>query len=312
MLLVGAGQMAREYVKVLKALEIDFSVVGRSTKNSQIFASQMDVTVHAGGLDVYFTESRVVPKQAIVAVSAEELTACTMRLLQTGVRSILVEKPAGFKKSAIKSLCAYAGAVGARVYVAYNRRYFESVSMLQQHIEIDGGVRSFHFEFTEWSHLIEKLEKPQEVFNFWLLANSSHVIDLAFYLAGKPKQMFCLQSLPISWHPAGSVFSGSGSTEQDALYTYLADWGSAGRWSVEVMTAKGRYKLCPLETLQFQPKGSLTFEYLLTEKELQTNFKPGIYRMVKDFISGTSILPEIDEQYDMLDICYKMAGYDEG
>ena len=36
----------------------------------------------------------------------------------------------------------------------------------------DNGVTSFNFEFTEWSHEIEKLEKAPGVKENWFLANS--------------------------------------------------------------------------------------------------------------------------------------------
>ena len=46
----------------------------------------------------------------------------------------------------------------------------------------DGGVTSFHFEFTEWSHQIQHLQKAPGVMDHWVLGNSSHVLDLAFHL----------------------------------------------------------------------------------------------------------------------------------
>ena len=39
----------------------------------------------------------------------------------------------------------------------------------------DGGVTSFNFEFTEWSHQIQHLQKASGVMDNWVLGNSSHV-----------------------------------------------------------------------------------------------------------------------------------------
>ena len=67
-------------------------------------------------------------------------------------------------------------------------------------VESDGGIKSLSFDFTEWADKISLLEKPQEVKDRWILSNSSHVLDLAFYLVGKPKEIFCFQGGSIDWH----------------------------------------------------------------------------------------------------------------
>jgi len=40
----------------------------------------------------------------------------------------------------------------------------------------------------------------------------------------------------------------------------LADWNSAGRWGIEIMTAKNSYRLIPLEKLSFCPIGSVHWQ----------------------------------------------------
>lgn len=52
--------------------------------------------------------------------------------------------------------------------------------LLKKIIAEDGGITSFNFEFTEWAHVIEKLDYPREVFENWFFVNSTHVVDLAF------------------------------------------------------------------------------------------------------------------------------------
>ena len=74
-------------------------------------------------------------------------------------KNILVEKPAGLNKQKIMEVSELAKEKDAQVYVAYNRRYYASVLKAQEIIAEDGGVTSFNFEFTEWAHVIEKLQK---------------------------------------------------------------------------------------------------------------------------------------------------------
>ena len=49
----------------------------------------------------------------------------------------------------------------------------------------------------------------------WLLANSSHVIDTAFYISGFPSEIY-KPSLEgdINWHKSGAGFSGAGITKK--------------------------------------------------------------------------------------------------
>jgi predicted dehydrogenase len=309
MLLIGAGNMAKEYIKVLNHLEVEFTVIGRSEAGSQALAQETGALVVSGGFQAYLDSDVQIPQVAIVAVPVEQLTACSLALLEAGAKQILVEKPAGLTLDQINQLRDSAERCGGQILVAYNRRYFSSVMALKEHIAQDGGVTSFHFEFTEWAHVIEKLDKPDQVLQKWLLANSTHVIDLAFYLGGNPQQLNCYQGAPLEWHQAGGNFAGSGVSENNALFTYMANWGSAGRWSLEVMTARGRYKLCPLEQLQFQLKGTVVYNQIKIDSALDESYKPGLHTMVEDFISERSVLPNIAQQATLTEQFYQIAGY---
>mgnify|MGYP002619631065 FL=1 len=287
-------------------------VVGRSVSGCEAFRGDTGVVATPGGIDAYLAGlGAEVPHEAIVAVDPDALYACTLSLLRAGVRRILVEKPGGLGLDELEHLARVADEQGAEVRVAYNRRYLQSVQQLRQHAQRDGGITSVHFEFTEWAHVIEKLDHSVETLSRWLLANSSHVIDTAFYLAGEPTEdISCFQSQPIKWHEYG-CFTGAGSTNRGALFSYLANWGSAGRWSLEAMTARGRYKLCPMETLRFQPRGELTEETLGAGSDIDVRFKPGLYRMVEDFIGDVSELPTVRQQLEMARVYFRMAGYAE-
>ena len=46
--------------------------------------------------------------------------------------------------------------------VGFNRRFYSSVLKAKDIIHEDGGVKSFFFEFTEWSHVIAGLKNPDD------------------------------------------------------------------------------------------------------------------------------------------------------
>jgi predicted dehydrogenase len=308
--LIGSGGMAVDYVKVLQALELNFSIIGRGVQSAKACQAAIGCEVVVGGLMSYLSTKPTVPTHAIVAVGVEKLHETTLQLLDYGVRNILVEKPAGLNKQEVEAIYLKANEKNAQVCVGYNRRFYASVLKAQEIIAEDGGLTSFNFEFTEWAHEIEKLTKADGVKEHWFLGNSTHVVDLAFYLGGKPKEIRSFTSGRLDWHPAASAFSGAGVSENGALFSYQANWESAGRWSVEVLTKKNRLIFRPMEKLQIQKKESVAIEFVECDYKLDEEFKPGLFLQAKNFLNNLSDdLCSIDHQLYMMKQYYAIAGY---
>ncbi len=300
-LLVGAGNMAREYAKVLKALKSDFLTVGRGRENALVFEKETGAPVAVGGLKEWLKDrTNKIPKTVIVATSEEQLGSVARLIMQHGARSILLEKPGGMGLSDLVRTQKTALKTGTKIFIAYNRRFYASTQKAQELIKEDGKILSFNFEFTEWSHKIIKNQKPMSVKRIWLLANSSHVIDLAFFLGGKPKKIKCFTAGRLTWHPKASIYAGAGISENGALFSYNANWESAGRWGVEILTPKRKLILRPLELLSVQNKGSIEQEEVLLNDKLDIEFKPGLYSQVKSFLGSKINLPTIHEQVKSL------------
>jgi predicted dehydrogenase len=304
--LIGAGEMAIDYAKVLQAQNVAFDVCGRGAKSAKNFNEKTGVPVHQGGLQSWLDRGPSVPSAAIVAVNVEQLAETTLSLLRYGVRRVLVEQTAGLDLEDINLVANEAGKKAAEVYVAYNRRFYASVLEAQEMIASDGGVISFTFEFTEWSHVIAGLDTNPRVKEHWFLANSTHVIDLAFYLGGRPKELISYTTGGLSWHPSASVFTGAGITEKGALFSYHANWESPGRWGVEILTRKHRFIFRPLEKLQVQRLGSVVIEEVKVDDELDQKYKPGLFLQVKAFVTGKNSekLDLITSHRDLASECF--------
>ena len=203
-LLVGAGNMGKEYSKVLKAQGIHHTVVCRKEESALKFMDETGIMPLYGGIQsaLHNIEDRI--DAAIVAVDVDQLSNTTIALLNHGIKRILVEKPAGLNRSEIEQVCALATSNHADVFVAYNRRFYASTEKATEIIDMDGGVTSFNFEFTEWSHVIEQTKHSLAVKAEWLLCNSSHVIDLAFFLGGYPLEMSSFNAGKLPWHDRAS------------------------------------------------------------------------------------------------------------
>jgi predicted dehydrogenase len=308
--LIGAGGMSVDYAKVLGFQKKDFIVIGRGCVSAKCFEDKTGHPVIGGGLVSFLKTSPKVPEAVIVSVGVEQLYSTTMQLLEFGVKHVLIEKPAGLVHSEIEKLKYSSKKNNAQLFIAYNRRFYSSVIKAQELIELDGGVTSFNFELTEWSHVIEKLDKKSEVLAKWFLANSTHVADLAFFIGGKPERISCFTAGKLVWHPSSSIFTGAGVSEKGALFNYGANWESAGRWSVEILTRENRYILRPMESLLIQKRGTINQIPVELDDQIDSDFKPGLFRQVEAFISkDTKNLCSICEQVSLFSTYENMAGY---
>jgi predicted dehydrogenase len=303
--------MAVEYARVLSALGRAAQVIGRGSGSAEKFEKSIGLPVKRGGVEALSDSERktLALLPAIVATSERQLGRAVLSLLEMGTEQILVEKPGAFDVREIDLIRAKAEQRGARVLVGYNRRFFASVQRAREMIQEDGGVSSFLFEFTEWSHRIRDLPKEEGVLPGWLLHNSSHVMDLAFHLGGKPKDLSCHVAGGLSWHPSGSVYAGSGATEGGALFCYHANWEAPGRWGVEILTRKRRLIFRPLEILQVQEIGSTEIRGIEIDNRYDTQFKPGLYLQTMAFLNGDlTLLPSIAEQAESARLYQRIAG----
>tara|TARA_R110002050_G_scaffold97132_1_gene202065 strand:- start:14094 stop:15038 length:945 start_codon:yes stop_codon:yes gene_type:complete len=285
-LLIGTGAMAVDYSKVLQSIAKDFIVIGRGAKSANVFKEKTGISPITGGIENYLSENSVSENtMAIIATGTETLMTVMLQLLKSGVKKILIEKPAAISIEELLGNEDVLKPYYESVYIAYNRRFYASVMEAERLIAEDGGLQSMHFEFTEWAHKIEPLSKAEGVKENWFFANSTHVVDLAFYLAGNPTdwKAFSKQG-KLNWHKKTN-FVGAGETEKGVLFSYISNWESAGRWGIELLTENRRIYLKPMENLHVQQKGSVQITEHEIDSSVDEKFKPGLYKQVEAFIA---------------------------
>lgn len=300
LVLIGTGYMGLEYAKVLKAQGIDFTAVGRGQRSAQAFQQQIGITPSTGGADQFLSISKDSFSKAIVAVSGDQLGKVVLALIKKGVKSILVEKPGGLDQKEIRQILIAAHKHSLKVFIAYNRRFYSSVIEAQKIIAKDSGALSFHFEFNEPGYKIPQLEDSKKIQQNWLLHNSTHVIDLAFFLCGSPKTLSTHTSGFLSCCRSSAIFTGFGVSTNEAPFTYHANWLAPGRWGLEIMTKNHRLIFRPMEKLKAQKHGSFEIIDINIDDKLDTEFKPGIYREVQSFLEDEHSLCEIEKQVENL------------
>lgn len=304
--LIGPGNIGLDYVKVLQSI-LDVSdsltVIGRSPKPN------FPVPVYSKGLKSYINKSPNIPEHAIVAVNEHQLYNTTKQLIEYGVKNILIEKPASINIKDLNTLVELSLLKKINLYVGYNRRFYQSIQACKKLIDESKGPININFEFTEWTHTIDLDHYTKEELQHFFLCNSSHILDTVFYLAGKPTTLNSLTSGELEWHPSAALFTGSGVTEKDILFSYSSNWLSAGRWGIEINLPDIKLILRPIEKLQIQQKGSFKIEEMPLNN-IDKNYKPGLYKEVESFLGNKVNLCTIKEQLENFKHYYKIANYD--
>jgi predicted dehydrogenase len=299
--------MAQAHAKVLMHLEMEFNVIGRGIASAASFSSVIGVKPITGGIEAFLKIHKFTgPDIVIIATGTESLMPILKKVLLEGAGKVLVEKPAAISIEELLKNKEFFIPFSEKVFVAYNRRFYASVIETMKLIEEDGGLDSIHFEFTEWAHKIEPLVKVPGVKENWFFANSTHVVDLAFFIAGKPKEWNAYAQVgKLEWHPK-TKFAGAGITEKNVLFSYHSNWESAGRWGLELNTFKRKIILRPIEEVQIQWKGSIYVEKHEFDLSVDHEFKPGLYYQLISFLGNkTDHLISVKEHMENSDEIYK-------
>lgn len=306
---IGGGPMAQAYAEVLADQKANFRVVTSTGSRSESFEKIREGCLIVGGVENAI-RSYGAPKKAIIALPIDKLASVGERLITAGIKGLLLEKPGALTFDELASLRLRASANGVDVYVGYNRRFFNSTIEARRVLEEDGGATSIHFEFTEWADSIRAIPHSPKIKERWLLANSTHIIDLAFYLAGKPVEANYFSAGELDWHKSSARFVGSGITDRNILFSYNSNWDSAGRWALEVKSKNFALRLCPVEEISRCDRGSVSWEKVLLRPS--DRFKDGIYEQTRCFVTGdcsSGKLATIDYQVEMWPIYESIAGY---
>jgi len=308
--IIGGGFMAIEYLRALQKLKIR-EIVVITNKGTQIkkYCINNKIKLLKGG---YMKGLQQVPKSDLVIIACP--LTLTMKALDEVLKyehqNILVEKPGSLYHTELSS--AGRKNTKKRIRVAYNRSTYPSLHKLKKLVKKDGKITSCRFTFTEWLDRIDFKKDPREVYDYWGISNSLHVISMAFDLIGMPKKLNVIQHGQLKWHKSGKIFVGSGISEQNIPFSYHADWGSGGRWAIEIMTKNYSYRLMPLEQLEMCPTGKTTWRSI----KLDTCFdeiKQGVAEEISIMLSNDkkldTVLPSLEKASKLNKIAMNIFGY---
>lgn len=312
-LVVGTGKMGLAHLQALAALEPSALAGWAPSERRRDAAESVGAAFFHGPLQA--TLDVFQPTHVVVASPVETLTPISLQLIAAGVRNLLVEKPLALGLSEGAALVAAVKTSGAQLYVGYNRRFYASTRTALELIANAGEeIESVMFEFNEVvPDPMGPLGYPPTVQERWLLANSLHVIDSALFPVGypDPARSSFVRSGELAWHPAGSIFVGSGLTVSGKPFSYHANWASPGRWGFEWTTKSARLRFRPLESLLIMRCGSFEWQSVPLIDALDERLKPGVYLQDKAFLYGENRhrLATLEQALALIDLGSAIAAY---
>lgn len=309
-LIIGAGYIANQYAQALSDMGIkNVTIISKNQETSSKICDQYGFKSLFGGYENNLPNLSKMDL-VIVATPVSLLLPAAQLALENGQINILIEKPGSLYFQDLILLSKKFP--DANIRIAYNRLQYPNFHLLKELSNNEGGITSCNFTFTEWLDRIDFSKYTPLELERWGIANSLHVISMAFELIGLPKIFTPYQFGKLDWHPSGSIFVGSGISEKNIPFSYHADWNSSGRWGIEIMTKENSYRLIPLEELYVCKKNSTIWkkvQFSITCPNLKQGFLEQLSLMFKKDSKHNDNLVSIEKAIEFNKIAEKIFGY---
>ncbi len=310
---IGAGNIAREHLKVLKALD-DVAVAGicsRTAAKAQQLAADFGIP-HVADDPGQLIET-VGVDGLLVLVSADQVYDVAASVLGFG-KPVFLEKPPGLSPAETLELAELAEGRGTATMVGFNRRYYTNfrrgLEIVKRHGALLGILVEGHERFAQARGAVFHRE---EVLSSWLYANATHTIDLLRFFGGEIEEMHAFARG--YEEKGGDQFSSTILFESGAIGTYISHWLSPGGWRVVLYGEGVTVEFKPLEQGVWVDAKYET--HSLGNGEKDEMYKPGFYGQMEAFCelvrNGTSEWPlqDLNGAYCTMQLASRMAPKDE-
>ena len=292
---VGAGYMASEQLRAFSACP-EVELVGIHSRTRHRAEALKSIYP---GLDVFHSIEALHHQTSadLVVIAVPELacqTVCEQAFQHPW--TLLIDKPVGYTLAQARRIEQAADVLGAKAYVALNRRFYGSTLQLQNALQSTEGPRVVTILDQEDAESALAAGQPAEIVHNWMYANSIHLID---YYAQLCRGEHLRTEILTPWNTAepGPVLAKLQFSSGD-IGLYQAVWNAPGPWSVAVCTSALRAELRPIEQLSLQNAGSRQAK-LQDADPLDQQYKPGLLRQAQAAIQAAkgkaSSLPSLKE-----------------
>lgn len=290
---VGCGKIAHFHLQVLRHLGIEvISVCGRQdSENVKSFAKEYAIPrVYLSWKELLLNEK---PDAFWVMTHWQQTHNLLVPFIETGIPCFF-EKPAALMPQKIEKAIHVRDKHKTKVLVGYNRRFYDFIPEVKDFIA-GHEILTAQVNIPELIKKYIQANELETIKNLWIY-NSSHVLDLLYFLAGnlEIKMLFKKNdvglNLPTSFN--GILYS----TKHNFPIHLSANWGTVGNFEI-IFYCKGyTLKLSPLEKMSIysgmqvsEPTAQCPIRVFspILEKEayVDTQFKPGFLKQAQNFIA---------------------------
>ena len=280
LIIVGAGKIASEYLKVLnKNNKIKvIGILSRTEKSSKKLANRFQIPNFGTSIDLMM--QRLNPDLVIVCVSASETFKICKKIFKYKCTS-LIEKPIALSVKETIVLNKLSSKYKHKFYVALNRRFFSSTEILKKKLSKIKDKRVVTVIDQENTIKAKHSGHKIKVIKNWMFANSIHLIDyFNIFCRGN---VISIKKKKFSLEKNQSLIISIISYDSGDIGVYHAYWNRTAPWKVTISSSNIFYILSPIEKLiERNYKGE---QNLIKTSIFDKKFKPGFYSMTNEFIN---------------------------
>ncbi|MFZ2159108.1 MAG: Gfo/Idh/MocA family oxidoreductase [Bradyrhizobium sp.] len=305
--IVGAGYMAEEHARALASLPNTkiVGVCGRTRARAEVLAS-IHGTKAFDSIDAMYRETRA--DAVVVAVNELSMPDVSASCF-SHPWVCLFEKPVGVDLQVAEQILDRGRRVGARAFVALNRRSYSSTRQALRELANDDGPRLISVLDQEDQDAARASGQPEEVVRNWMYANSIHLIDYFSFMA---RGDVVSVTHAASWTPESPRFVAAQIRFSSGdVGVYQAVWNAPGPWSVTVTNRHVRLEMRPLEKLAIQRRGERRLTDIAPDV-VDSEFKPGLRYQAEQligFLEGRNAnLATLEEAHRSMALCARIYG----
>lgn len=304
---IGCGKIAPFHADTIRELGHNITCVANRTISDKV----LNFRVEYGVSNLYTNWKEMLNKETLDAIWLitpwNQNNEILVDLIPYGI-PIFAEKPVGVSSEEVKNLIALQKKFGTKIQVGHNRRFYDFIPSLKAKIE-SSKFRSVIVEIPETTEHLNEEGKEY----LWM-HNSSHVIDLLYYLVGPMEVQFASKNGILE--KTMDSFDALLTTKKSVPVHINAIWNSPTNFSIRFFLDNRIYELRPIEFLNvyegfdvLQPNEEVPVRRYNPRKIFSryasskgNSFKPGFFNQTKYFLEGPEGFSEEFESSSLEDM----------
>ncbi len=284
-LIIGAGNIAKQHLKVLsKLINLNNSFICSRTKSkSEILARKYSINHVSENYLNFIKNNKSSIDGIMILVSLNNIFEVSQNILKYKIPTF-IEKPPGLSVKQVKKLSISAEKYKTSNLVGYNRRYYSIVQKIKKKLKKE-KIISAHVEAHERYWILKKKVKDKTFLQKWNYANTSHVINLVLYLLGDYNKVTSFTKNFFQYPKISVNSSALIEFKNNIFVTFKSNWNVAGGWLIKVFGSNNTYIIQPLENCTILNKNFKT-KKIKPENYDKIN-KSGFYLQLKKFLEIT-------------------------